>query len=275
MTATVSKRAAMRCLAVLALLLALSLPGCGDEESGTDGRPQAGEEAPPRRADPVEETETRRESGVLIHMCGRSVLGAWFEHWGWDYDPKKPVRFDGFLLLYHEVEAPPGIVDSALRVIKEAEPGEVLFLKLCYGDFAGGDEHTAASSLWENERMMEAVAEAALEKGLTVLLGNALPTVAEFTDSWLIWNHRRYNRFLEELASKHPGRVMVLDLYGELASPDGSLRAEYALEPLDSHLNDDAYEALDEILEETLKKLPRVDSQPCLKNGKEKEVCHA
>lgn len=80
------------------------------------------------------------------------------------------------------------------------------------------------------------------------ILGNALPTVREYSDAWLTWNHREYNRFLEGLAATHPGRVVVLDLYGTLASPGGWLRPEYALDPRDSHVNDAAYAALDPVL---------------------------
>lgn len=192
-----------------------------------------------------------------MHMCGRSVLAGWFEHWGWDYDPEKPVAFGDQRLLFHEMESPPGIVDSALRVMERMQPGEALFFKLCFGDFAGGDEDTARSNLEDNQEIVDRVTRAALDRGLVVLLGNALPTEAEYTDPWLAWNHRQYNRHLDSLASEYPGRVIIVDLYGVLVSPDGSLRAEYALEPLDSHLNEAAYGALDEVLREALEGLSR------------------
>lgn len=259
MKARGSRGAIRTCTAFLALFLAFSIPGCGRVETGLNGRPQETKEAPSDQQEPVEETAVPEENGALVHMCGRSVLGAWFEHWGGSPDPAIPALFRGYALLYHEMESPPRITGSALGVIEGAGRGDLLFFKLCFEDFEGGEEATARSNLERNQRIIETVVGAASRKGLPVLLGNALPMVAEYTEYWLVWNHRQYNRFLERLASEHPGRVSVVDLYGVLASPDGSLRAEYALQPQDSHLNDAAYDALDGVLEGALYGLRHTD----------------
>ncbi len=85
-------------------------------------------------------------------MCGRSVLGGWFDHWGWDYDPGNPVRFGQYYLVYREMDVPPGITDSAADAARAAAAagGETMFFKLCFVDFAGGDEYSARENLQGN-----------------------------------------------------------------------------------------------------------------------------
>jgi hypothetical protein len=194
-------------------------------------------------------------AGRTVHMCGRSVLGGWFGYWGWDYDPGNPVSFGSFYLVYHEMNVPPDIVDSAGDAARAtvAEGDEVMFFKLCFADFVGGDEYGAHENLEANEKIVRDVVEAAVEEeGLTLILGNALPMVREYTDDWLIWNHREYNHFLDEIAGDYGGKVIILDLYGALTASGGWLRPEYAADPYDSHLNDAAYQALDQRLAEIL-----------------------
>ncbi|MGQ9475360.1 MAG: hypothetical protein ACUVS1_04420 [Actinomycetota bacterium] len=103
------------------------------------------------------------------------------------------------------------------------EPGEALF-RLRFEDFAGGDGDTARSNLEYSQGIMDRVTRAALYRALVVLLRNSFPTVSEYTDPWLAYNHRQHNRHLERLASEYPGRVGVVGLYGVQASPDGSPR---------------------------------------------------
>jgi sugar phosphate isomerase/epimerase len=242
------------------ILLAASLAplnaGCGGGGgAGREEAPAGAGEVPPAGEITAEEgTGASTRDVSTLHMCGRSVLAGWFEHWGWDYDPAHPVHFAGFELVYHEMDTPPGILDTAREAIREVsrEGGGALFFKLCFADFAGGDEDTARSNLEDNKRIVRAVADAALGEGLLLILGNALPMVREYTDEWLTWSHREYNRFLAELAAAHPGRIAILDLYGTLAAPGGWLRPEYALDPYDSHLNDAAYAALDPVLARVL-----------------------
>lgn len=249
---TVSLLCVIVCMILLAASLASLHAGCGGGGgAGREEAPAGAEEVPPADDVAAEEgTGTSTRDVSTLHMCGRSVLAGWFEHWGWDYDPENPVRFSGHELIYHEMDTPPGIVDTALDVVREIarERGSALFFKLCFADFEGGDEETARANLENNTRIVRVVADAATGEGLPLILGNALPMVREYTDEWLTWNHREYNRFLAELAAAHPGRIAILDLYGTLASPGGWLRPEYALDPYDSHLNDAAYAALDPVL---------------------------
>jgi len=239
-----------------AVLAALAGPGCG----GGPGRSEAVEGAEEGVAaetpgEDMEEVALPPGGDGMVHMCGRSVLAGWFEHWGWDHDPENPVRRFGRTLLYREMEVPPGILETAREVIREAsrEGSDAVFFKLCFADFEGGDEETARLNLERNEGIAGEVAKAAVEAGVpTLILGNALPVVSEYCDRWLVWNQREYNAFLEGLARRYPGRVVVLDLYGTLATPEGWLRPEYAAEAHDSHLNDAAYAALDPVLARVL-----------------------
>ncbi|MEW6554405.1 MAG: SGNH/GDSL hydrolase family protein [Actinomycetota bacterium] len=253
-------RASIAACALLAGVLLLAPLGCGggaadggasrDTSHGEDGWSWTGEEAEEENGG-----ETPAPADRTIYMCGRSVLGGWFDHWGWDYDPMNPVRFDGHYLVYREMDVPPGIADTAADAARAAAGAGVrtMFFKLCFADFTGGDEDSARENLRVNQGIIRDVVESAVEEeGLTLILGNALPMVREYTDEWLVWNHREYNRFLEELAVDYGGRVIILDLYGTLAAPEGWLLPRYASDPYDSHLSGAAYDALDSELEEVL-----------------------
>jgi hypothetical protein len=241
-------------MAILLVALAASIAmvlcvGCGGGGKTTPSKAWQGEDdVYPGEAD-GDTTGAVGNGADTIYMCGRSVLGGWFDHWGWDYED--PVVMDGYDLVYVEMDVPPGIVDTAQEAAREAAEDGVrtVFFKLCFDDFEGGDEYAAQENLENNERMIEEIVATAVdEEGLTLILGNALPKVREYSDEWLVWNHREFNRFLDELADAYGGRVIILDLYGTLAAPGGWLRPEYAADPYDSHLNDAAYDALDRVL---------------------------
>lgn len=241
----------------LAILAAAAYAGCGDGDStpwgGSPAEDMGFTEAGGYGEEGNGDEFTRGEN--VVYMCGRSVLGGWFEHWGWDYDYENPVLFGSYDLVYEEMDVPPGIVDTAVEAARAAaESGAgTVFFKFCFEDFAGGDEYGAQENLEDNMRMVEEVAEAVVEEeGLNLIVGNALPMVREYTDEWLVWNHREYNRFLEGLADAYGGRVVVLDLYGTLSASGGWLRPEYAADAYDSHLNEAAYDALDSELAEIL-----------------------
>lgn len=207
------------------MILHALVPARCDRES-TGPRPDLGLEGSTEEeiSEPGTNTPGPGEGESLVHICGRSVLEGWFEHCGRDHDPEKPVAFRGHRLLFHETESTPGIADNALRVMEGMEPGEALFFRLRFEDFASGDGDTARSNLEDSQGIVDMVTRAALYRGLVVLPGNSFPTVAEYTDPWLAWNHRQYNHHLERLASEYPGQVGVVGLYGVLASPDGSPR---------------------------------------------------
>jgi hypothetical protein len=234
--------------------------GCGGSESSSST--QAGSEEDDGNPAVVEEgggqTGTAQPGEKTIQMCGRSVLGGWFSHWGWDGDPADPASFAGYRVIYHEMESPPAITDTALGVVRQMKQqgDNLMFFKLCFVDFIGGDEASARENLQANEAIVQAVANAAVQgNGMTLIIGNALPTVREYTDYWLVWNHRQYNDFLETLSSQYPGRFFILDLYGSLAAPEGWLNPAYASYPDDSHPNEAGYDAMDEALRAVLARL--------------------
>lgn len=251
---------ALSALSIAVVLFSFIACGGSDGTTSQDGWLDQGEEAVHENEGSGESGENTATAGAgVIHMCGRSVLGGWFEHWGWDYDPGNPVTFDGYTLVYHEMESPPGIVGTALKVVRQVgdRGGGTVFFKLCFADFVGGDEYGARENLETNKEIIRTITDAAAsDEGLILILGNALPMVREYTDNWLVWNHREYNRFLDELAGSYKGRVLILDLYGTLAASDGWLRPDYASDPSDSHLNDKAYSALDKVFRGVLGKLP-------------------
>ena len=246
---------------VVAVLMVLVVGCSGSDKTSVDeGWEDQGNGYEEDRETSGEYTGGELEAGAgAVHMCGRSVLGAWFEYWGWDWDYEEPVHLDGFSLYYHEMDVPPEIVYTAAEVADNlgSQGGGVMFFKLCFADFEGGDQSTAGDNLENNKGIIRDVVEAAVEEnGLVLILGNALPVVREYFDRWMFWNQQEYNAFIEELSREYGGQVLVLDLYGTLASPEGWLRPEYAVDPYDSHLNEAAYSALDPVLKGVLDRLP-------------------
>jgi len=189
-------------------------------------------------------TGTATAPPVTVYMLGRSVMGGWFSHWG-----GSPYWQDRFTLEYHEVQSPPDIVASAQAIIDSLTLCQqpVLFFKLCFVDFVGGDSLSAQENLDHNVGYVDSVYSAVFRRGLTMVVGNALPQVASATDRWLIWNHREYNQRLLYLASQHPGTLEVFDMYSVLADANGNLKPEYATGSDDSHPNEAGYSALDSV----------------------------
>lgn len=179
---------------------------------------------------------------AMVYMLGRSVMAGWFSHWG-----GSPYTHDRFTLYYHAVDSPPGIVTSAQAIIDSLvlcdEP--ILFFQLSLEDFTGGDSATAQQNLDRNVAYVDSVYEAAIGRGLKLIVGNALPQVASATDQWLVWNHRQYNQRLLDLAAQHADTLRVFDMYSVLTDSAGNLNSAYATNSSDSHPNDAGYAALD------------------------------
>jgi hypothetical protein len=177
----------------------------------------------------------------MVYMLGRSVMSGWFTRWGAD-----PYTFGRFTLEYHAVQPPPGIVAGVQAIVDSLalcdEP--VLFFKLCFVDFVGGDSGTAQENLDRNIVYVDSVYAAARGRGLKMIVGNALPQVVSATDQWLVWNHRQYNAWLRSL-ERPQATVRIFDLYSVLADSSGNLRSEYATGSDDSHPNEAGYTALD------------------------------
>jgi len=210
------------------ILLSLLLSGCNSESNPTG----------------PENTDT----GLLVNnlMCGRSVMQGWFEHWG--SDGSRAVPHGSFLLYYGALWSPPDIIDSVQWQLNNVVTGDdwVIFFKLCFVDFVGSSQASAAENYARNIGYLNRVFDLVVaEKGLKVIFATALPKVAAYTTESLVWNHTMYNAWIRNFAASHAGEVFVFDMYAVLADGTGSLRENYAAGATDSHLNEQAYAALD------------------------------
>jgi hypothetical protein len=187
-----------------------------------------------------------------VYMLGRSVLEAWFYHWGWTGDDAYPVARGRFEFHHRYVESPDetgtNMVASACQSVRElpSEENPVVFFKLCFADFSGGDSASAAENLERNRSIASAVADSVVSGyGYRLILGNALPVTRSQTDDWFYWNHSRYNAYLDSLAAARPSQVFVFDLYSVLTDPaTHALKSAYASGPDDAHPNAAGYSAL-------------------------------
>src|SRR4030042_2802177 len=157
------------------------VPGCGNgaAPSGIEQNSEEGNQAV-TETKPVETQDAdSASSSMTIHMCGRSVLAGWFYYWGWEGDPATPIGFGGYNLIYHEMNSPPDITASALDVLHQMKlrGDKIMFFKLCFVDFIGGDQDGARQNLEADKEIIRTVVKAAVEDaGLTLIPGNALPT---------------------------------------------------------------------------------------------------
>ncbi|MDH4140604.1 MAG: hypothetical protein OEV43_08545 [Coriobacteriia bacterium] len=220
--------------------------GCVQVKEG-DPPPKEVEDA----AETAKPTQTSGEGDVL--MMGRSVMYGWFDHWGWD--GQNPVSDHGFTFHYAKLASPPQIGEDASAKIAQAAPGSIVFFKLCFVDFWASSESDVNGNVDECLAYARTAAQAAQERGVALILGNALPKVQGETTPALVETHQRYNDGLKALASEYHG-VVVFDQYSLLISEDGSLAKGLSVSPGDSHLNDVAYDLLDAELLNTLGSLP-------------------
>jgi len=220
-----------RKLAVLFLVLVVSLSlaavGCGKKEEKTG---EASEKTTTEKQAEEETTET--STGKAVLMNGRSVMGGWVEHWGYDWEG--PVSKNGYSLDYKELNAE-DMAGSFRDNVSGLPAGSVVFFKFCFADFNG-------ENLGDLESTVDEVMYVAKERGLKLIIGNALPMNEEGGSRELVNEYKKYNAFLEKKAAENPD-VWVYDFYSVLAGPDGLLKPEY--DTGDSHPNDDAYTELD------------------------------
>ncbi len=223
-----------------AVLLALCLAPAACSENTTPA-------APEQQRQPV----SAASGEPRVYMCGRSVMENWFAHWG----GTEQATLGGCRLIHVSVGGPPDIVQDVKDVADSIPAGSkaAVFYKLCFVDFSGGDRDSAADNLAANEAYADAVLDCVVNaKHLPLIIGNALPRVRGDTDSELVWNHRQYNAYLQELAASHPGQVYVFDFYGPLAVSGGWLNPAYESSSDDSHPSDMGYGQLDGPLVELL-----------------------
>lgn len=239
----------MRCALVWLLLagVALSTAGCrsGEGVAPPDWLPVSAEatgtDAEEPDAPPAPEGSHGHGSEVL--MMGRSVMAGWFDHWRYDYN--SPVLRDGYALYYREVAGPPQIGTDAAAALAEVPEGTIVFFKLCFVDFWASSSADIAVNAEENLGYVRQVRDACEARGLTLVVGNALPQVSGSTTRELAETHLVYNAGLEALAAESAD-MTVFDMYGILAGDSGVLPKGLAVSPVDSHLNEVAYNMLDE-----------------------------
>jgi len=110
---------------------------------------------------------------VSVIMCGRSVMAGWFSHWG-----GSSCAQGRFTLGHHEVMPPPDIAANVCAWLDSLifiDLPPVLFFKLCFVDFVGGDSLTAQENLDRNVDYVDSVYAAARRRSLRMIVGNALP----------------------------------------------------------------------------------------------------
>jgi hypothetical protein len=232
------KRAAI--LILLALLLVL--PACSKT-------------AVPAKKTSSPKQEAAPSGSTHVMMLGRSVMGGWFTHW--TGDTSQPYNKDGSSLYYREIDGPDSIMDSVQsRVTEDGGQAAIVFFKLCFVDFNGDDRDSARSNLERNEDYVQKAYDIIVSgAGKRLIVGNALPQVKGATTGDLVWNHREYNKWLNDFAAAHPGQVWIFDQYDILADGNGSLKDGYETSADDSHPNNAGYSAMDDPLFALLKSL--------------------
>lgn len=230
---------------LLCMLIVSGLAGCLGEEVT-----EPGIEPGPR---PSANGSPAAGGGDEVLMLGRSVMGGWMSHWG--DDGSRRVEQRGHTLRYEEIDVPDNIAPSAVEKMSTAGEGSVVFFKFCFDDFSAGDPSEAATILARNQQDVRTVAATAKERGLRLIVGNALPKTSAQTTPELARLHRDFNAWLEKEASEEG--FAVFDFYSVLAADDGSLKSEYATSPDDSHPNDAAYSALDDSFFQVLEEASR------------------
>ena len=213
---------------LLAVGLGLATGGCGKKE-------EAGGESETGRAtgETGEQTEPAKpDAGRTVTMNGRSVMEGWMKHWGFTWEG--PVEKNGYFLDYKELDGN-DISPSFANNTEGLAPGSIAFFKFCFVDFDG-------SNLSQREREVEKVIQTARDRGLRLIIGNALPMRKSDGSPEILNEYRQFNAFLQQKARENQD-VWVYDFYGVIAGGDGWLKPEYQTE--DSHPNDKAYAALD------------------------------
>ncbi len=210
-------------------------------------------------AEPLEEDSTEPDTPDTtvssgdeksILLLGRSVTFYWTEYMTleWTCDDEECTtgsprgEYEDYDFIYYELDYPPEIANSAgIGVDTYGSDAKFVFFKLCFVDF---EPDESGELLARNKRMVEAAyTEIVTKRGKIMVVGNALPMVAQYTEPMLVSDHLAYNSYLDEFASTHED-IYVLDLYGILADSNGALKPEYAVSSEDSHLTNAAYDEI-------------------------------
>lgn len=193
--------------------------------------------------DELEQTQDSGNKKILI--MGRSVAYGWTEYMGleWQCDNEECLtgsprgEYHSYDVIYYELDYPPEIANAAINGVDQyGDDADIVFFKLCFADF-GSDPNVATDNF---EYIVDVYEYVVLQKGKTLIVGNALPMVASQTDPELVLVHRNYNKLINDFAVSREG-IQVLDLYSITSDSSGALRSDYAVASDDSHLNSAAY----------------------------------
>lgn len=179
--------------------------------------------------------------GILVY--GRSVTEDWFRFRG---VPSGRGYQRGRYRLVHNSFEPyqPDIVRWPAQIVSDLQRFgkyvKAVHYKLCFVDFNEksniGDYRELANEIFQ---------DVVIERKKLLIVGNALPLVAESSSAPIIAQQRAYNEMLRTLSLKHPKQVFIFDQYALLANASGHLKTEFAASKTDSHLNLRGYEALE------------------------------
>lgn len=207
------------------------------EQANEDSGEQASEDATPTRLP---------ANARAVYVLGRSVTYGWFRHWGWPEDDEVPVVRGRYVLYHRNIEPPDDMVTSVRDILRDIPDASnpTIHWKFCFDDFSGGDE--AQIALARDQKIVQQVYQIVVEQHKhRLIIGNALPKVAQDVDPELVKAQRQYNQWLAQFASSHPDQVFVFDQYALLADTNGMLRGNFATARDDSHPNDAGYRAMD------------------------------
>jgi hypothetical protein len=183
--------------------------------------------------------------GSEVLMFGRSVMGGWFDHWGWD--GQDALLRSGYAFYYGELDSPPEIANTAVTYLENVPPTTIVFFKLCFVDFWARSADQVQPNVQENLGYVEAVVDAAVARGTPLVLATALPDTQSNTTAALVEAHREFNEGVRLIADERPG-VYVFDMHDVLTNQQGALYKGFAVLPSDAHLTDVAYSELDDAL---------------------------
>lgn len=177
-------------------------------------------------------------------MLGRSVMGGWFEHWG----NSNYVSKNRYELFYGQMNTPPDIVNSAISRINQRniDATWAVFFKFCFVDFDVYDQNEANQRLNELKNYVEQIRqEVRTKRNAYLIIATALPEVSLNTYQYIKWLHQQYNEWVKQIASSD-SRIEIFDMYSVLVNSNGFLKSNYASGPDDAHLNNTAYNSLDQ-----------------------------
>ncbi|TLM69745.1 MAG: hypothetical protein FDZ70_09520, partial [Actinobacteria bacterium] len=192
----------MKHLAFLVLAIALALSGtagCKPAPGGSGGAGDSAGGSGSGAATPAAEGQKAppADPSRQLLVLGRSVMTGWMTHWGGD--ASTPAQWEGYTVTFREIGGPPDIADSAVAAINEAPAGSTVLFKFCFVDFNGGDY---ANELAAYDGHLKRIADAAKARGVTLVLGTALPRVPGETTPQLVAEHREFGERVSTLAEQ-------------------------------------------------------------------------